>query len=467
MSLINQMLQDLETRRNSQAESVQKRPVYEDLKPISAVSRSRAPSRRVIGLASLIVVLGAGAYAWMQWGDDDMSLVFSDKVAVKPEPVARKAAPKPAPIVSVAAPSVAVAPVIPVNTPPLPATANSVTPQATPMPAAAETAIPSESPSSEALPVQATRNARSRADSVPVTKKDHWVVSRGETLYGISVKTGVSLLDLSKWNGLNRDYAIQPGQRLRLTSPGGGDTARSAARQTAKVNKPKSSVKAREEKTTLVAATASVWGKEGGNALMDRKLKPLSPDEKAETEYRRAVELLEKGRAGDAERHLKAALGASETHVKARELYAGLLLQQGHWRETQQLLEKGIDKVPDYHPFAQLLARVYVEHGADQKALAVMERSRRAAADSPDYVAFLAILYQRAGRHAEAVKAYNEALALLPQEGRWWLGAGISLEAVQDWSAAGAAYQRAVDSGALDENLLTYARQRLAVVKNK
>ena len=141
------------------------------------------------------------------------------------------------------------------------------------------------------------------------------------------------------------------------------------------------------------------------------------------------------------------------------------MLQQGHWREAQELLEQGLDAVPAHYPFAQLLARVYVEHGADTKALAVMEGHRSAAADNPDYVAFLATLYQRAGKHAEAVKTYNEAVSLNPQEGRWWLGMGISLEAVQDRKDAGAAYQRAIDSGTLDDNLLKYARQRLAVVK--
>ena len=44
---------------------------------------------------------------------------------------------------------------------------------------------------------------------------------------------------------------------------------------------------------------------------------------------------------------------------------------------------------------------------------------------------------------------------------------GISLETIQNWNAAGEAYQRAIDTGALDDNLLKYARQRLTVVKKK
>ena len=219
-----------------------------------------------------------------------------------------------------------------------------------------------------------------------------------------------------------------------------------------------------EMRPTVVPAVREIHA---GDAVMDKKVKPFSSDEKAESEYRRAVDLLQKGRMADAEKQLKSTLNTNEAHTPTRELLVGVLLQQGHWREAQQILEEGVEKVPAYYPFAQLLARVYVEHGADQKALTVMEASRRAAADNPDYIAFQATLYQRVGKHDEAVKTYTEAVTLNPQEGLWWLGMGISLEAAQDWGSAEKAYQRAIDSGALDDNLLKYARQRLAVVKNK
>jgi MSHA biogenesis protein MshN len=176
---------------------------------------------------------------------------------------------------------------------------------------------------------------------------------------------------------------------------------------------------------------------------------------------------LQKGRASDAEKHLKSALEISAEHTGARELLSGLVLQRGHWREAEKILEQGVEKVPAYYPFSQLLARVYVEHDADRKALTVMEASRPAGAGNADYMGFLAALYQRAGKHQEAISAYTEAIKLSPAEGRSWLGMGISLEAIQNWNAAGEAYQRAIDTGALDDNLLKYARQRLTVVKKK
>lgn len=474
MSLINKMLQDLESRKNSQAEAASKKSVYEDLEPVKA-SGIRAPSRRLNSILLAIVVVGAGAYAWKQWGE---RLILGEPTPVKPPPVAmHKTLPKPAPapqpapqavVATVPAPVANEAATQPTAAPPVtneqlghavPSAKDEARTGATPPPTAAKM-----------TPAPAKSNAVAGADT------DYWTVSRGETLYGISTKTGIDPGNLSNWNHLTGNHVIYPGQRLRLTPPSASEA------MLVKKNEPQKKA-AKKAKVTVVAVAKPPAGKNAPQAgptmvetpevnstdtgVMDKKVKPLSPDEKAESEYRLAVNQLQKGRAGDAEKLLKSALKASAEHTRARELLTGLTLQNGRWREAEQILEEGVEKVPAYYPFAQLLARVYVEHGSDQRALTVMEESRRAGAGNADYLGFLAALYQRTGKHQEAITAYTEAIKLVPTEGRSWLGMGISLEAIQNWNAAGEAYQRAIDTGTLDDNLLKYSRQRLAVVKNK
>jgi MSHA biogenesis protein MshN len=455
VSLINKMLQDLESRKNPQVEAAIGKPVYEDLKPLNRTPSMRAPSRLPVMLLASVVVLGAGAYAWTQWGDSLVASLSSDKVASKSPPVvARKAAapkPKPAPVaVATAAQTEAVT--LPVSPAPVEKPAEAPV-KVTQVGVAPPVAVELNKPEPAAAPKPAPASSKLKI----AKESGYWTVSRGETLYGISAQTGVEILALSRWNALGREHVVYPGQQLRLTPPAKAGTSQANAEKTSPVPPQK----------TLVASAeaASVKEMQAGNTVMDKKMKPLSSSEKAEDEYRRAADLLQKGRMADAVKHLRLALNADAVHTPARELLAGLMLQQGHWHEAQELLEQGIGAVPAHYPFAQLLARVHVEHDADHKALAVMEGSRRAGAENPEYVAFLAALYQRAGKHAEAVKTYSEAVALNPQEGRWWLGMGISLEAVQDRDAAGAAYQRAINSGVLDDRLLQYARQRLAVLK--
>lgn len=201
--------------------------------------------------------------------------------------------------------------------------------------------------------------------------------------------------------------------------------------------------------------------------LVEKNIKPMSPEEEAENNYRQAAAYLQQGRRGDAENGLRAALAANHAHAPARELLAGLALQNGRTLEAQQLLEEGLQKNPKHYSFAQFLARLYVDQGAEQKALALMEGAAEAGAADPAFLAFLGALYQRAGRHADAVAAYTKAVTLRPDEGRWWLGLGISLEAEKNLAAASDAYTRAQQSGALDQNLQRYVEQRLTAIKNK
>jgi lipoprotein NlpD len=55
------------------------------------------------------------------------------------------------------------------------------------------------------------------------------LVARGDTLYSIATRNGISVLDLASWNALPPPYTIYPGQRLRLY-PGGGRVVAQPAR---------------------------------------------------------------------------------------------------------------------------------------------------------------------------------------------------------------------------------------------
>jgi len=122
--------------------------------------------------------------------------------------------------------------------------------------------------------------------------------------------------------------------------------------------------------------------------------------------------------------------------------------------------------LPNQYVFARLLARAYLDQGAEAKALAVLESATPAESGDAEFSALLGLLYQRAGRHADAVKAYERALALDGRNGRTWLGFAISMEAVGRSDAARDAYRRAREAG-LSEMLARYTQQRLAALGEK
>lgn len=474
MSLINKMLQDLESRQNPRTDAAHTKSVYEDLKPVRAAA-PRAPSRRLRTLVAVVVIVGAGAYAWMQWGErllsGGTSAPAKQRVAAA-HPVPSRPTPAPPQATPVQPMAVAPAAARPGESP----AAAKQESNSNKVLAAEKTAQEPQAPAP--LPEKPAAPAGGEVAGAEASR--YWTVTRGETLYRISTRTGIAVTDLSAWNHLGRGRVIHVGQRLRLTAPAAAEAMASTASPAPEEPATKTTgsgarvvlASAPAPQTTKKPATSpAVAVKEerdaDGAGVVNKKLHPLTPPEQAEGEYRQAANLLRKGRTADAEQHLRAAIEASAEHTHARELLAGLLLQQGHWHEAQQLLEQGVAKVPTYYPFALLLARIDVDHGSQSKALAVMESSRQAGASNADFMAFLAALYEREGKYAQAIDAYTEAIKLNPQEGRAWLGMGISLEAKQDWTAARAAYQRAIETGRLDDKLQNYARQRLAAITNK
>jgi MSHA biogenesis protein MshN len=200
---------------------------------------------------------------------------------------------------------------------------------------------------------------------------------------------------------------------------------------------------------------------EAGPGRMEKTERPYTGEELAENAYQVAARLKVQGDTAGAERQLKALLASQPKHVKARELLTSIHLENGRVPEAQETLEQGVAQVPAHLAFRYQLARLYLERGEEARAVSLLEDARRQGHSDPELPAFLAALYQRTGRHADAVKSYQVALAARPQEGRWWVGLGISLETQQDSDAARDAYRHALDTGRLASNLARYAEDRL------
>lgn len=79
------------------------------------------------------------------------------------------------------------------------------------------------------------------------SKATHYVVRRGDTLYGIAWSYGIDYRKLAKYNGIGRDYQIYPGQKLRLRAPVVAATQRASAPAPAP---PNTGVKAPATRTT-------------------------------------------------------------------------------------------------------------------------------------------------------------------------------------------------------------------------
>ncbi len=233
-----------------------------------------------------------------------------------------------------------------------------------------------------------------------------------------------------------------PQRSSRTSSSRSGSKTRSGA------------AKAVAEQPALAGDPAAAPGK------IDRRAN-TSARNRAESEFRRAVNLVNQGRIAEGMDGFRRALEIDPGHEAARQTMVALLLEAKRVDEAAVSLQDGLAVDTGNTGFAMLLARIMVESNDISTALFVLQRHAAPPDRNPDFHAFAAALYQRLERHKEAIEQYQAALRLAPSAGVWWVGLGISFQAVERRKDALEAFTHAKSAGNLAPNLLEFVEQRL------
>lgn len=183
--------------------------------------------------------------------------------------------------------------------------------------------------------------------------------------------------------------------------------------------------------------------------------------ERAEADFREALAALSTGDAARAEEKLRAALSIDPLADKVRQALLGLYIRDGRRDDAELLLDERLRLDAKQAGFALALARLQLERGASGDALATLQRSQSFGQASADYQAMLANALGRLGRHREAAERYEAAARLAPRNPVWLMGLGIELRTDNRPAEARAAFQQARELGGLSPQLAGFVEQQL------
>lgn len=215
----------------------------------------------------------------------------------------------------------------------------------------------------------------------------------------------------------------------------------------------------REEKPRVVQEKKVESAKPAKTAVLAASPRQQTAQQGAETEYRRALGILQEGRTSDAIAALDHALLIDPRHEAARQTMIGLLIENRRPDDAIRQLRLGLGAEPRQPAMAMLLARLQIERGGS--GIDTLQRTLPFAVGNAEYHAFLAGALQREQRHREAAELYQAALRVGPQNGVWLMGLGISLVAEKRTAEALDAFQKARSSSSLSPELQAFVDRKL------
>lgn len=400
MSLINQMLKDLETRR---ADGAERASLPNEVRSLPPERESLWP-RLAVG-AVAVAFLAGGAALWMR-----MEAPESTTPAM-PKPIAQSAPVRPAAATAVPADPAAQSAVqaAPSALPPVAETQKAAPPAESEQPKAPEPLKEPEPPRKASSPPEPRPAALARVEPV---------------------KPGKETARREQETALKFAASLAAGREAR-------------------------------EQTVTPKPAAPALRTTDGQQSIEKQVRISTPHDRAENEYRKAISLLNQGRINDAIAGFRTALQEEPSHANARLTLLGILVEQRRLDDAQSLLKEGLALNPAQPQLAMRLARIQLERGDLRGADETLQEAAAEAIGNAEYRGFHAAVLQRLNRHKDAVGEYKAALRLAPQAGVWWMGLGISLDADGRASEAREAFQRARATGALSAELDRFVEQKL------
>ena len=193
------------------------------------------------------------------------------------------------------------------------------------------------------------------------------------------------------------------------------------------------------------------------------EIKPLklTREQQVALYTRRGFEALDKNLPDEARKEFQKALRLDHQAHEVREQLAALMFGRGELGSAVSLLEEGLQLSPMRGSFRVMLARIFVQQDKLAQAIFYLESAEPDIIGNVDYYAMLAGLAQRLDKQELALTSYQKLVKHEPSRARWWLGYAIANDKLGSYQEALAAYQQAELMGQLSSNSRDFVVNRI------
>lgn len=190
---------------------------------------------------------------------------------------------------------------------------------------------------------------------------------------------------------------------------------------------------------------------------------PKTQEERMEAAYQQVLNDLGKGNYSTATKQLEMIVQEFPRFTKARESLIKLLLRKGSLAQAQILLSRSLAENPDNTKLLMLQARIYFIQEQFKQAQAVLRQiTPPTLNENPGFYAMNAALQQRLGHPLMAAELYEQLLSYDSNNSIWWMGLGIALESANKPNSAVDAFKRALSTGELNPDLRAFVATKIA-----
>ena len=150
---------------------------------------------------------------------------------------------------------------------------------------------------------------------------------------------------------------------------------------------------------------------------------------------------------------------------QSRETYAKLLVNGGELLAARNLVESGLGLAPNHAGFKKIKARILIANGAISEAVELLSSRAPSIHEDLEYHEILATAQLASRDYQGALISYTDLVRQDRTQGKWWYGFAASQESLGNRQAARQGYNLAMQQSNLSPSLRRRVQERLSVLE--